>query len=311
MRNIKRLFTLGMAWVAAGAVALVFLGCGTLQRPGPAPTPTPSAALKWFWEKPQVEPGRSTALTVQTSLAGPSIELSVFDQKIPLLPSSDTRKELKAWVAIPLDSPAGYHYVTLTAKTEAQEAYRYFIPITIIPRSPFKISRLNITGFSQYRFGPESRVMRRMRSKYDNNPEMPAMPWLWPVIGRVSEIFGSKRIYNNGLKSWYHGGLDIAAPGGTVIRAPAPGRVILVRHFKAHGNTTILDHGFGIHTSYLHQKTIYVHEGQHVASGDPIGEVGTTGSSTGNHLHFQVNIHGVLANPEDFLVELNPASELK
>ena len=113
-------------------------------------------------------------------------------------------------------------------------------------------------------------------------------PLIWPAIGRISGIYGSRRIIN-GQPSSPHLGLDIAAPTGTIVKAALSGKVSL-RHddMVMTGKTLILDHGFGINTVYIHLSQINVIEGQEVSAGDKIGAIGTSGRSTGPHLHFQV-----------------------
>ena len=97
-----------------------------------------------------------------------------------------------------------------------------------------------------------------------------------------------------------HEGIDIAAPAGTPIRAAAAGRVIIAGYMGGYGNLTVIDHGGGITTAYAHQSSIWVSSGS-VAQGQSIGAVGTTGSSTGNHLHFEVRVNGFPVNPLSYL----------
>jgi murein DD-endopeptidase MepM/ murein hydrolase activator NlpD len=107
----------------------------------------------------------------------------------------------------------------------------------------------------------------------------------WPLEGfRVTSRWGSQRILN-GTPARPHYGIDLAAPQGTVIRAPAAGRVTLARagmHFE--GGLVLIDHGQGLITAYLHQSRIDVVAGQELRRGDPIGRVGMTGRATGPHL---------------------------
>jgi murein DD-endopeptidase MepM/ murein hydrolase activator NlpD len=111
----------------------------------------------------------------------------------------------------------------------------------------------------------------------------------WPAQGIVSGVFGSQRILN-GKPMEPHFGVDIAAPAGTPITAPAPARVALAGpDFYLEGGLTILDHGHGVTTSYLHQRKQLVKEGGTVARGQAIGEVGMTGRATGPHLHWGMN----------------------
>lgn len=107
----------------------------------------------------------------------------------------------------------------------------------------------------------------------------------WPLEDfRVSSRWGSQRVLN-GTPARPHYGIDLAAPQGTVVRAPAPGRVAFARtgmHFE--GGLILIDHGQGLITAYLHQSRIDVAAGQDVMRGDPIGRVGMTGRATGPHL---------------------------
>lgn len=107
----------------------------------------------------------------------------------------------------------------------------------------------------------------------------------WPLEDfRVSSRWGSQRVLN-GTPARPHYGIDLAAPQGTVVRAPAAGRVTLARtgmHFE--GGLVLIDHGQGLITAYLHQSRLDVVAGQELARGDPIGRVGMTGRATGPHL---------------------------
>ncbi|WP_332678275.1 M23 family metallopeptidase [Brevundimonas sp.] len=109
--------------------------------------------------------------------------------------------------------------------------------------------------------------------------------FIWPLENfRVTSRWGSQRILN-GTPARPHYGIDLAAPQGAAIRAPADGRVTLARpalHFE--GGLVLIDHGQGLITAYLHQSRLDVREGQDIARGDPIGQVGMTGRATGPHL---------------------------
>ncbi len=111
----------------------------------------------------------------------------------------------------------------------------------------------------------------------------------WPAAGIISGAFGSQRILN-GKPMEPHLGVDIAAPAGTPIGAPAPGRVALVGpDFYLEGGLTILDHGHGVTTCYLHQSKQMVKVGDMVSRGQVIGQIGMTGRATGPHVHWGLN----------------------
>ncbi len=115
---------------------------------------------------------------------------------------------------------------------------------------------------------------------------------------RISSQFGSKRILN-GIKSAGHSGTDYAAPIGTPVVAPADGIVKLTHPDMFYsGKTVLIDHGFGIFSSYSHLHEISVHPDQPIRRGEKIGTVGTTGRSTGPHLHFVLSWHDIRVDPE-------------
>lgn len=125
-----------------------------------------------------------------------------------------------------------------------------------------------------------------------------------PVEGRISTEFGMIR-YVNKEESDRHSGLDIAAAKGTPVKAANNGVVTLSMMLKVTGNTIIIDHGCKVYSSYAHLDKLLVKEGTEVKKGDIIGEVGTTGFSTGPHLHWSTTIGTVYINPET-LMEKDP-----
>ncbi|MBB6039663.1 M23 family metallopeptidase [Phytomonospora endophytica] len=121
-----------------------------------------------------------------------------------------------------------------------------------------------------------------------------------PVSGWKSSDFGMR--YDPYYNVWQlHAGMDLAAGGGAPIRAAAGGRVVQAGWNGGYGNYTCIYHGKGISTCYAHQSSIGVWVGQHVKRGEYIGSVGTTGASTGNHLHFEVRVNGSPVNPDGWL----------
>ena len=116
-----------------------------------------------------------------------------------------------------------------------------------------------------------------------------ARPFAWPVQGRISGRFGNQRVYN-GKPGSAHSGMDIAAPTGTPVKAPAAGVVTFADpDLYLTGGTILLDHGFGISSNFLHLSRIDVKVGDRIEQGQTIGAVGSTGRSTGPHLHWGMN----------------------
>lgn len=127
-----------------------------------------------------------------------------------------------------------------------------------------------------------------------------SIPTLWPASGRISSNFGSRSDPFN-FSEKQHEGLDIAADSGTVIKASASGTVTLSDWNGNYGKCIIIEHGYGLSTLYSHCLTLLVEEGQIVKKGDIIAKMGSTGRSTGPHLHFEVRLNGVPTDPLEYL----------
>ena len=133
-------------------------------------------------------------------------------------------------------------------------------------------------------------------------------PFIHPNRGRRSTGYGVRRYYNGVFaKDYYHRGLDYASPQGSPVFAPAPGRVALVgtvaQGFRLHGNTIGIDHGQGVTSVFLHLSRINVQEGDFVQAGQTIGAVGSTGASTGPHLHWGLYVNGKSIDPAPWLTQ--------
>lgn len=122
-------------------------------------------------------------------------------------------------------------------------------------------------------------------------------PFIHPVDGRITTEFGMKRYVNDAKTPTRHSGIDIAAAGGTPIKASNAGRVVFAEFLQLTGNTVVIEHGLGLKTWYYHMSEIDVSVNDMVEQGDIIGKVGTTGFSTGNHLHFAMSVNNVFVNP--------------
>jgi murein DD-endopeptidase MepM/ murein hydrolase activator NlpD len=118
----------------------------------------------------------------------------------------------------------------------------------------------------------------------------------WPAPGVFSGVFGSQRI-DNGVPMSPHYGVDMAAPVGTPIHAPADGMVGISDDYYLDGGFTLIDHGQGVSTCYLHQSQRLVRKGQAVKRGQLIGHIGQTGRATGPHLHWAMNWFEVQLDP--------------
>lgn len=124
--------------------------------------------------------------------------------------------------------------------------------------------------------------------------------WPAPSYTRISSEYGN-RMHPILKKEQFHNGLDMAAPGGSPILAAYDGTVAAADYNASMGNYVMINHGSGLFTIYMHASKLYVSKGAEVAKGQTIAAVGTTGRSTGNHLHFSVRLNGEYVSPWNYL----------
>lgn len=137
---------------------------------------------------------------------------------------------------------------------------------------------------------------------YTENKSLWKDNFVIPLIGRISTEYGLVRYINNVI-SGRHTGIDIAAPRGTSVIAANSGIVNFAQKQYVTGNTVIIDHGLGVYSSYAHLNKILVEQGERIEKGQIIGQVGSTGFSTGPHLHWTISIGKTFVNPWLFLEE--------
>ncbi|SMG36228.1 murein hydrolase activator EnvC family protein [Dethiosulfovibrio salsuginis] len=143
------------------------------------------------------------------------------------------------------------------------------------------------------------------RAKKPGTPEAPPLPkhggkFQWPVRGRITSRFGT-RVHPVFKTKTVHTGIDISAPNGTPVKAAGAGDVLYAGWLRGYGQIIILDNGGGYSTVYAHLSRIIATEGQRVAAGQHIGNVGDTGVTTGAHLHFEVRVKGDAKDPLKYL----------
>lgn len=148
----------------------------------------------------------------------------------------------------------------------------------------------------------ESAFKDLLRAFRDRSVLLAHTPSIWPVKGWLSSSFGYRRSPFTNRRE-FHAGIDIVAREGTPIFAPADGVVVSARRVGGYGKLIKLQHMQGIVTTFAHNSVNLVKVGQRVRRGDLIAKIGSTGRSTGPHLHYEVRINGVAVNPRLYIVE--------
>lgn len=143
--------------------------------------------------------------------------------------------------------------------------------------------------------------IKAIQAKNSANTKAPgAYLWPCPSSRTITSEYGYRIHPISGVKK-LHTGMDIGAKSGSDIIAAAGGTVIMAQYYGGYGNCVIIDHGGGVSTLYAHMSSIGVKNGQTVTAGQSIGKVGSTGNSTGPHLHFEVRINGNTQNPRNYV----------
>lgn len=174
-----------------------------------------------------------------------------------------------------------------------------------VARREYRVQRID--GLPPRKVTPRPEDMARIRAdiaavRHARDRDDPRTDFLagfiWPAVGPISGVYGSQRILN-GKPRWPHFGVDVAAPVGAPVVAPADGIVTLAAPDMFYsGNTLIVDHGFGLSSSFLHLSRILVREGQRVKRGQKIAEVGASGRVTGAHLDWRMNLRDKRIDPQ-------------
>lgn len=224
----------------------------------------------------------------------------------PVLIAGDT-----ALVGIPIQQSLGN--ATLTFMQQGQELTHTF---EIVDK---RYTEQRITLKNQEMVTPNPQQLERIRAEGKRQRAIYAQVskaidlsagFTMPLQGRTTSLFGHRRFFNDQPRS-PHSGLDIAAPTGTPITAPAPGTVALVDDLYYNGKTVFLDHGQGLITMYCHLSEQSVTTGQVVEQNQQIGLVGATGRATGPHLHWSVSLNGYRIDPLTFRSALADAVGLQ
>jgi murein DD-endopeptidase MepM/ murein hydrolase activator NlpD len=200
-------------------------------------------------------------------------------------------------------SPSGRFLIGFGRDAEPTAAFSVHFPdgtsegrTLRIKKRTYKIQRID--GLPRKMVTPPESEWARIKAENGRIAELRAVDrpeplfesgFEWPALGRISGVFGSQRILNGEARR-PHFGVDVAAPVGTPILAPAEGIVVLAHPDMYYtGGTVMLDHGHGLTSVYSHMQSVLAKEGERVTQGTPIGTLGSTGRATGPHLDWRIN----------------------
>lgn len=253
--------------------------------------------------RPQVIDNGAAALLVWKGPTPLSGEARFADQRFPFAPRADGAVAL---LAADLDLPAGSYpiEVTLDLPGAAGQTHSLVLEVRHLERA---VQRLSLPPSQVTPHEPEvlERIQRE-RQRFNEIFAQTSLPVLWqeflrPVDDPTGSPFGVRRILNDQPRA-PHSGVDFRSPRGTPVRAAAHGRVVMAGDFFFTGNTVVLDHGGGLYSLYAHLDAIACAEGELLDAGATLGRVGSTGRSTGPHLHWGVRLQNQRIDP---LVLLN------
>ncbi len=262
----------------------------------PAPSPTPQPLLIDL-RPPTVGQGETMLVWVHAPGAF-NVALDFRGGIYNLVPEGEV-----FWgvVGAPLDADLGTNELTVTATSSRGDV----IDTQSVPFEVIHVKRpvdyITLTDEVASVLVPEAaeqerQIRERIFTEFDRGRRWSTY-FRFPTEGPMSSEFGQGRSYNGGLVGGFHTGTDIAAPEGTPILAAGPARVDWVGEMPVRGISVVLDHGAGVKTGYHHLSDVFVEVDEIVDAGQLIGEVGSTGLSTGPHLHWELTIWGVNVSP--------------
>lgn len=266
------------------------------------PGPSGAGAIRVTWDPAKVTPGSVVSVSVESPVQLRGCEALVGPDRFPMIPTGTglyvalvgidlEEKEPLIPVDLLLSPLQGGEPRRLRANlavqgpVEAAPVQSLSLPTGMVDFTPERLAQIR----DDRRALEESLGARTPERFWKEGFRM-------PVEGRITTRFGVRRVLNGQERS-PHGGVDIAANSGTPIRVSNGGVVLLAEELYLSGKTIVVDHGWGVATLYGHLEEMPVRAGQDVGPGEVIGTVGTTGRSTGPHLHFGAFVRGVKVDP--------------
>jgi len=256
------------------------------------------SAHSWALPRHSAVPGGVVILDLGVNSEAPRPRVQFRDAEV-LTTQKDGRWH--AVVGIPLDVEPGKHSIETIAESKTRKTIDFKVSDKQYRTQHLTVKKRMVNPSEEDLERIKREKVRIIRAlKHWSDTDDVTLEFAVPVEGRRSSSFGLRRFFNKEPRK-PHSGMDIAAPKGTVIKSPAPGRVIETGNYFFNGKTVFVDHGQGLITMYCHMDDISVKPGQDLKTGARIGTVGMTGRVTGPHLHWSVSLNNARVDPALFI----------
>ncbi len=289
--------------------SILLLITGILLIPVPAFAVSANTLQNYFkitLSPSSVKQGESFTVFIDSAQTLKRLKLRGLNQDLPVyrIWHEEHNHLFRGFIGIPVTKKPGNYKIVAKAVDINGEELKIYQTLQIT-KADFKVQYINLPKKKTSLLNSE--ILRKegkilgSRLRLKNRKVYFANHFARPAKGRISSQFGVRRKYNNDLFSSYHKGIDIANVKGTPVIASNGGRVSLAENMKSNGKIVLINHGHGITTIYSHLNAIKVKEGQWVKQGQIIGLIGSTGISTGPHLHFGMSVNNVRVDPQQWL----------
>ena len=297
--NIAALNQLSGTWQAAPGDVL-FTPAQAGSGPGALPTVVTSLSV----QAPGIVQGKTSVITIESNS-----DISLGGQLVgePLHFFPDEQGQWIALQGLSLRSSAGTYSLAISGNVDG--APFTFAQSVRVLDGGYASETLNV---DPELLNPELSAAESEQISEIISNASPNKMWqgFWapphPYTNVINSEFGTHRQYNGGSYESFHYGVDFGGGVGIEIWAPAPGKVVFAGPLEVRGNTTVIDHGWGVYSGYFHQSEMLVNVGDEVSPGQLIGLVGNSGRSSGAHLHWEVWANGISVAPLDWLARIFP-----
>ncbi len=281
LRIHKKTFKIGLYLLAFGLLSTIFFFCDYIQ--------VRKKTFELNQLRQETQEQRSKIHFFSSKLEDMEKQLSKlkdFDKKIRIIANLEKGQETASFMGMGGPSPSDVREKLRTEKDEKG----------LVQQMRTDIERLKLEAMSQEESLSELEKLLQTKKEV-----LVHTPSIWPVQGWVTSGFGFRTNPFTGLTQM-HEGIDISNRVGIPITAPADGIISDVGSDWAYGRILVISHGFGMITRYSHLNKVLVRVGQKVKRGDKIAEVGTSGKTTGPHLHYEVRLNGIPVNPMRYIL---------